>query len=190
MELTDAIYHRRAVREFTGEPVGREAIEKLIDAAIQAPSAMNLQPWAFAIVQDRAVLSRISTKAKVHMLRNLPPSSPLESLRGELADPSFDIFYGAPALIVICAAPYEGGEAAHGNEDCALAAENLMLAAYGVGLGTCWIGLSRPWLETADGKAELGIPANYTPVAPIILGKPKVLPPSHGRKKVEVFWHR
>ena len=44
MELIDAIYHRRAVREFTGEPVGRDVIEKLIDAAIQAPSAMNLQP--------------------------------------------------------------------------------------------------------------------------------------------------
>ena len=189
MELIDAIYHRRAVREFTGEPVAREVIEKLIDAAVQAPSAMNLQPWGFAVVQDRATLSRISTKAKAHLMKNIPPGSPLESLRGELADPAFDIFYGAPVLIVICAAPYEGGDVAHGGEDCALAAENFMLAAFGLGLGTCWIGLSRPWLETADGKAELGIPANYTPIAPIILGKPKVLPPSHGRKKVEVFWH-
>lgn len=189
MDLMDAIYHRRAVREFTDESIGRETLEKLIEAAIQAPSAMNFQPWAFAVVQDRTALARISERAKAHLLKTAPKGSPIDNYRETLSDPAFNIFYGAPALVVICAKPGELGEAAHSDEDCCLAAENLMLTAHAMGLGTCWIGFSRPWLDTPEGKSELGIPKNYMPVAPIIVGRPKALPPSHGRKKAEVFWY-
>lgn len=189
MELFEAIYNRRAVREFTGETIARETIQKLIDAAIQAPCAMNFQPWAFAVIEDRATLKKISDRAKVHLLKTMAASSPLARMRDELANPAFDIFYGAPVLIVICArldelmTEFETG-------DCALAAQNLMLAAYATGLGTCWIGLSVAWLNTAEGKSELGIPSGYKPVAPIILGRPKAIPPSHGRKAAEIFWRR
>lgn len=188
MELLDAIYHRRAVREFLDEAIPRDSILKLIDAAIQAPSAMNLQPWSFAVVEDRAALKKISDRAKAHLLETIPPDSPLARMHDELANPNFDIFYRAPLLIVICVrsgastADFEAG-------DCALAAENLMLAAHGMGFGTCWIGLSAAWLNTSKGKSELGIPAGYRAVAPIIVGKPKSFPPSHGRQPPEIFWH-
>lgn len=188
MELMDAIYHRRAIREFTDEAIGRDTIEKLIEAAIQAPSAMNLQPWAFVVVRDRAALARMSRQAKAHLLKTIAKGSPLDRFRESLADPGFDIFYGAPALVAICARPVDGEPVVHETGDCGLAAQNLMLAAHGMGLGTCWIGLSQPWLDTPDGKAELGIPGTYTVVAPLILGQPKSFPPSHGRKKAEVFW--
>lgn len=49
---------------------------------------------------------------------------------------------------------------------CCLAAENLILAAYGQGLGTCWIGISKAWLNTAGAKAKLGIPSGFRPVTP------------------------
>ena len=73
-------------------------------------------------------------------------------------------------------------------EDCALAAENLMLAAYAKGLGTCWIGFAQHWLATADGKAALGVPATYAPIAPIIVGHPRRQPPPVPRKAPEIHW--
>lgn len=73
-------------------------------------------------------------------------------------------------------------------EDCALAAENLMLAAYAEGLGTCWIGLAQSWLATAEGKAALGLPAACLPVAPIIVGRPKSTPAPVGRNEPQIRW--
>jgi nitroreductase len=73
-------------------------------------------------------------------------------------------------------------------EDCALAAENLMLAAYGEGLGTCWIGFAQGYLNTPEGKNALGLPATWVPVAPIIVGHPTTMPPPVARKEPEVRW--
>ena len=70
MELLQAIHGRRSVREFTDEPVSEAVLHELIDAAIQAPSAINQQPWCFVVVTDQALLARISDHAKAHLLRH------------------------------------------------------------------------------------------------------------------------
>ena len=98
MDVLDAIYHRRAVRDFSDRPVSVDTIRDLIDAAIQAPSAMNLQPWGFAVVTDRRKLAAISKQAKAYLLDHLSPRSPLLRLRDDLASPAFNIFYNAPVL--------------------------------------------------------------------------------------------
>jgi nitroreductase len=114
----------------------------------------------------------------------MPPDSPLERYRTTLSAPSFDVFYGAPALIIISATSREAGA----SEDCALAAQTLMLAAHALGLGTCWIGFARPWLNEPAAKAELGIPADHSPVAPIIVGHPRGNPELHPRREPEIIW--
>jgi nitroreductase len=63
-----------------------------------------------------------------------------------------------------------------------------MLAAYSVGLGTCWIGLAQGYLNTTEGKNALGLPAAWVPVAPIIVGYPKVETPPVARKEPEIRW--
>jgi nitroreductase len=73
-------------------------------------------------------------------------------------------------------------------EDCALAAENLMLAAYAAGLGTCWIGFAPSFLDTPDGKRALGLPAPWVPVAPLIVGHPGAPPAPVPRKEPEIRW--
>jgi len=188
MDLMDAIYSRRAVRDFTPEPVDEKTLRQLIDAAIQAPSAVNEQPWSFSVVLDRALLARISAESKAHMLKTSAVGLLSHSPRFKqiLNDPNFDIFYHAPALIVISAVA--GGPWV--LEDCALAAENLMLAARGLELGTCWIGFSQSWLGTADGKAALSLPPAYLPVAPIIVGHPKSAQPAVARKEPQINWIR
>ena len=184
MELQQAIHARRAVREYLDEGIGRAVLQKLIDAAIQAPSAVNEQPWLFTVVQDRGLLARISREAKAHLLSVPPQKLALPRLHTLRDDPDFDIFYHAPVLIVIASAT----ECRWAVENCALAAENLLLAACAEGLGTCWIGLSQDWLATLDGKAALGLPPACLPVAPIIVGRPKSPPVPVRRKEPQIRW--
>ena len=184
MDLHEAIVGRRAVREYTDEAVDEQTIRHLIDAAVQAPSAVNQQAWTFTVVRDQAVLDQVSRDAKAHMLATMPEGPHSGHFQSLLDDPDFQIFYHAPVLILISAAA-EGPWIA---EDCALAAENLMLAAYAAGLGSCWIGFAQSFLNTPDGKAVLGLPAAWAPVAPIILGHPKAAPPPVPRKEPEIRW--
>jgi len=184
MELLEVIKKRRAVREYTNAPIERSVVERLINTAILAPSAINLQPWAFAVVLDPARIEEFGKRAKTWSLSNFGQTSFTPELRKMLEDPSFTMFYHAPALVVVLAKSSDTQDA----EDCCLAAENLMLAARDQGLGTCWIGLARPWLNLSSTKAELKLPNQYRVVAPIVLGHPKAWPESHGRTPAEIHW--
>jgi nitroreductase len=191
--VLDAIYRRHATRAFTSQPVNDEAIHELLRAAIRAPTAMHLEPWAFVIVQDRALLRRISDRAKAlaaaphgrdHRELARAPETRLPAI---FSDPSFDIFYGAGTLIMICAKPMGMFAAA----DCWLAAENLMLAALALGLATCPIGFALTALGDPELKAELAIPQEVTPIAPIIVGVAAGEPPSSSRCEPEILsWRK
>ena len=184
MDIIEAIFHRRSVREFTDKPIDRGELRRLVDAAIQAPSAVNRQPWAFTVVNDQQLLDRISREAKKHMLATLPAGTPPAHFRLLLNDPNFHIFYHAPVLVVISTIASSQWDI----EDCALAAENLMLAAHAMGLGSCWIGFAQSWIGTPEGKATLDLPAEYVPIAPVILGHPKTAPPPVPRKEPIIRW--
>jgi nitroreductase len=185
MDLDDAIAGRRSTREYTTEPVDERTIRRLIDAAVHAPSATNGQPWTFTVVRDRELLDRISTAAKAHMLTTLDASPPKSDRRqASLSDPDFHIFYHAPALILISGV----GQRPWVVEDCALAAENLMLAAHGAGLGSCWIGYAQGYLNTPEGKEALGLPGTCAPVAPLIVGHPSAVPAPVARREPEIRW--
>lgn len=136
------------------------------------------------MVRDQVVLARISEDAKRHMLATMSPSSHSDYFRSRLSDPNFHIFYHAPVLIIISAV-------AQGPwivEDCALAAENVMLTAYAAGLGTCWIGFAQSFLNTPEGKKALDLPAAWVSVAPIIVGYPKIVAPAVPREDPAVKW--
>ncbi len=124
----ETIYSRRAVREFTAEPIDDNVLRQLIDAAIQAPSAVNEQPWLFSVVLDKTLLARISREAKAHLLKTtaLGLLSHSPRLQQILNDPSFDIFYRAPALIVISSVTKGTWDV----ENCTLAAENLIVPLF------------------------------------------------------------
>ena len=144
MELAEALFNRRSIREYDDEAVDQKTIERLIAAAVQAPNAVNEQPWTFTVVRSRSLLEQISRAAKIHVLATT--SDPrVEGFRRQLENPDFDIFYRAPVLIVISgnrAGPWI-------TEDCALAAENLMLAAFAERLGTCWIGFAQSYRSSS-----------------------------------------
>jgi len=184
MNLNEAIAGRRTIREYSAEAVDEQTIRGLIDAAVHAPSAVNQQPWTFTVVRDQTVLDRISRGAKSHMLATMADSPHADRFRSRLGDPGFQIFYHAPVLILISAI----SEGPWIVEDCALAAENLMLAAYAAGLGSGWIGFAQSYLNTPRGKQELGLPAACVPVAPIIVGRPTAKVPPVPRNSPTIHW--
>ena len=192
LSVLDAIYLRRAVRAYQPKPVDAETIRKLLDAAVQAPTAIHLEPWAFVVVQDAERLRRYSDRAKAILTQDLHAHQDLRDAAGKprargyldlLANPDFSIFYDAGTLIVICAKPLSP----YVTADCWLAAENLMLAACALGLGTCPIGFAVAVLNTPEVKAELGIPPELTAVAPIIVGVPSGAPAAGARKPPEIL---
>lgn len=182
-DVLRAIYTRRAVRAYTAEQPHDDVIRDLLAAAVQAPTALHAEPWAFAIVQDRARLKRYSDRAKAMMLE----AGAMHGWDALLRDPGYNIFYDAATLIVICRR--DAGRFA--DADCWLAAENLMLAAVSRGLGTCCIGFALGVLNEPQVKRELGIPVEGAAVAPIILGVPRGSPPAVTRRAPQILqWLR
>lgn len=121
-EVLKAIADRRSIRSYTDEPVSDEMLKKLIDAAEQAPSAMNRQPIHFTFVRDKAILKAFSDEARAH-----------------LSDPSMDILRGSK-LVCFLFAEIPG---VFTPIDAGIAVENLALASHDLGLGSVILGMPR-----------------------------------------------
>jgi nitroreductase len=186
MKLADVLTKRRSVHDYTDAAIDRLMIQSLVDAAIQAPSAMNSQPWAFCVFLEPRRIDHLSQQIKEWLLEQTSQaSSELNQASTEiLTDPEFSLLHHASALLLVLATT----SANQAVEACCLATENLLLAARDVGIATCWIGVSRPWFDLRATKIELGLPEAYRVVAPIVLGYPKVWPRSPGRQPAEIHW--
>jgi len=184
MEFMDVLRNRRAVRDFKPDPVAPRILRRLADAAVLAPSAMNDQPWRFSIITDETMLARMSEAAKRYLLGCLHVLPKPDHFRDIFSDPKLHLFHHAPALIVISA----DSDNPWVSEDCALAAENLMLAAAEMQLGTCWVGFAQTWLNAPEGRAIVGIPLSHHVVAPIAVGIPKATPPAVPRRAADIVW--
>ena len=166
--ILNTIRARHSVRAYAPTPLDDATVQTLLDAAVHAPTAMHEEPWAFVIVQDQALLQRLSDLAKplfVEEVRHRNAHGAGHSF-DHFIRPDFNIFHGANTLIIICAKPLGPFVAA----DCWLAAENMMLAASAIGLGSCVIGSAVAALNIRKVKAELGIPDEYSAIAPIVVG--------------------
>lgn len=168
--IFETILARRSVRRFKTKKVDRSTISNLLEAAVRAPTAIHQEPWAFVIIQDKHMLKILSDHAKpvflaeIHQHRSEHPDHNLDVFD----NPDFNIFYNANTLIVICgktSSPFF-------TADCWLAAENLMLAACAMDLGSCVIGSALPAFNVPAVRAKLKIPDGFSVVAPIILGYP------------------
>ena len=170
MTIFETILARRSVRSYKARRVDRTTISILLEAAVRAPTAIHQEPWAFVIIQDKQLLRSLSDQAKPLFVAEAQEKG-LEHA-GHSFDifsyPDFNVFYDANTLILICGKTTAPSYAA----DCWLAAENLMLAACAMGLGTCVIGSALHALNTPETKIKLNIPEKFCVVAPIVVGFP------------------
>lgn len=178
LSALDAIFMRRSVRAYQATALERPIVRALLDAAVEAPTALHRQPWVFVVIEDPVSLEKLSDRVKAGWARTSRPipghdartsaDDVSQEFARRMADPEFDVFYGAPVLVVIGTRVVDPFATA----DCWLAAENLMLAACALGLGTCCIGAAVEALNDPGMMTELGIPAGITSVAPIVIGVP------------------
>lgn len=185
--IFSVIRNRRAIRNYLSKKVTEETIQSLIDFSIQAPSAMNLQPWSFVVIKNAKILEEISEEVKKRLFSNPDFSKASEHGLYFLSDRDFDIFHGASTLIVICA-DKKGEKKFNPDSDCFLAGENLMLAAVGMGLATCPIGLATDLLCEPEISKKLGIPVESVPVLPIVVGYASEKAPYVGRSPPIIKW--
>lgn len=194
MTVFEAIAKRRAVRAYRPDMVDGDTVRELLKAAVRAPTAMHAEPWAFAVVQNRALLKKYSDLAKATWSpeRDVPhsiahPAAGSDARAGSMfSRPDFNIFYDSSTLIVICGRSPGSFAAA----DCWLAAENLMLAACAMGLGTCCIGFAVAVLNRPEVKIELNIAPDVQVVAPIIVGLPSGETSATTRKDPDILCWR
>jgi len=168
MELDACIRGRRSVRAYEEKPVPKEMVEAVLEAGVWAPTAQNRQPWRFIIVEDKSIIKFISDETK-KTVREMMPSI------GKRFETEEDIIcYNAPVLILICT-EIDKTRLQIDLIDSALAAQNMFLKAYELGLGTCYIGYISLLARKPDAGPlrKAGVPEGYQLTAALILGYPK-----------------
>lgn len=148
MDAIETILSRRSIRRYRSQKVSDQVIEELLQAAMNAPSASNEQPWHFIVIHDPKILGDIP---KFH-----PYSGMLKA---------------APAAILVCV-DLDVGKEGFLIQDGSAATENILIAAHAKGLGAVWLGIY-PLKERITGMRKLlNIPERILPLSLISIGYP------------------
>lgn len=184
-DIIKEIKKRRSIRDFKQTPVKKEVIDEIIQAGRYAPSASDQQPWRFIVLTNKEMINELSQVIKLEIRKILKrrffykfffPSLKSDRTVQLLAATSFSeedlLFFQAPVLLFIVTENKR-----FYNESCACCAQNMMLAAHSLGIGSCWIGLAhflslnKKWLRKID------VPKEYHISAVLVFGHPKGKPP-------------
>lgn len=163
--IFDGILRRRSVRSYIeGKAVEPEKITRLLQAAMAAPSACNIQPWEFIVVTEKETV---------------------QAIKDSIARWGS---YNAPLIIAVCSyTPYIPWKGDKGAVDCAAAIENMLIAAAAMDLGSVWVG----GFDPAAVRALLGIPAEVEPVGLVYFGYPAEQPePRTKYLEAAVHWQK
>ncbi len=145
--MTDAILARRSIRKYTDEPVSEEHITAMLEAAMSAPSGMNLKPWHFVVISERERLDRLGATTK-----------------------SWGMLKEAPLAVVVCGDPAISEK--YWDQDSIAALENLLIAVSMLGLGGVWLGCHPNPERVGPVREILGIPEPVVPIAVLSIGHP------------------
>ena len=174
-ETMQTILHRRAIRRFDERQIEEELLQQILQAGLYAPSAGGKQGVIFAVCQDKEVNERLGKIKRA----NSNPHMATETNYVSREQPSIaddpkltNAFYDAPTVITMFAPK----NFLFSVDDCAVAAENMMLAADSLGIGSCYIG--QGWTAFADSWGQeilrkWEIRTDYYAVMQLLLGYPK-----------------
>jgi nitroreductase len=177
MDVFEAIRRRRAVRLYLPDPVSREQVLAVLEAANQAPSGLNRQPWEFVVVTGKKIREMGTSyhSTLTEYLKNWEASPMRDFITKEGFIRFSETYGGAPVVIVVLvkADPVPNFRKAD-LESASAAMENLLLAATALGLGTCW--MTGPLRDEENLRRILAIPADREIVAITPLGYPEKIP--------------
>lgn len=163
--VLDNIATRTSIRDYEARPVEKEKVEKMLRAAMAAPTAMNKQPWHFVVVDQRSMLDSLAA-----------------------ANPNAKMLLKAPLAIVVCGdmdKVIEGGGRDFWIQDASAATENLLLAAHAMGLGAVWTGAYPSEERSKAISATLSLPDNLVPLNMVVIGYPAEHPQPKDKFKEE-----
>lgn len=149
MEIQEALLNRRSIRKYKDQKISKEDIDKILKAAMYAPSAMNLQAWHFIVIDDKEIM--------IETIKSIPYA---------------EILRQSATAIVVC-----GDSSVEKNEswllqNCSAAIQNILISAYGLGIGSCWIAIHGMDDVYKNIKTQFKLPENIVPVSLISLGYP------------------
>ena len=195
MDVFDAMKGRQSIRKFRKDPVPREQILRMVEAATWAPSAGNTQNVRFLVVEDHALLSRMKGIVDEILARVTGKEIPPGKINYH------NLFAAAPAAVCVVGKPYESAtdrqmrekdperhrvrryQVNAGLQSVASAITQFLLAAYSLGYGTCW--MTGPLVAKPELESALSLRPPEELLAVVALGKPDSSPPKPPRKPPE-----
>lgn len=149
MDIQETLLNRRSIRKYTDQKISSQDINTMLKAAMYAPSAMNTQAWHFIVIEDKNIL--------LNTLQSIPYAEMLKQ---------------STAAILVC-----GDSSIEKNEswllqNCSAVTQNILLSAFGLGIGSCWIGIQGMDEIVRNIKHQFKLPENIVPVSLISLGYP------------------
>ena len=178
--VIEAIKNRRSTRCYEPKPIPKDILNTIIEAGNQAPftSITRSQPWRFVVVEDPEFKQKLFQTAFPFwknttdgMKENYPEIYKMATcLYDAMDEPKDVIYYNAPVIVFVI------GPATGGSVSCALACENMMIAAQSFGLGSCYVGFGAMVKGNADVVQALELKDDEAIYGPILLGYPKLNP--------------
>ena len=174
-DIFETIMHRRSIRRFEPKQIEEAALQQIIQAGLYAPSAGGRQGVIFAVCQDKEVNERLGKIKRANSQPRMATATSFVSReQPSIADdPKLtNAFYGAPTVITLFAPK----NFLFSVDDCAVAAENMMLAADALGIGSCYIGQGWTAFDDPYGQEILrqwNIPTDRYAVMQLLLGYPR-----------------
>lgn len=173
-ETLKTIQARYSCRSYTDQPVEPEKLEAIAQAATQAPSGMNVQPWKIIIVRDKKLVNEMDAEG-IRVMKSMEDQSAYERIMGR----GGKLFYNAPAMAIITIDP----SASHlAMLDCGIVTQNIALAATSLGLGSVICAMANIPLsgdKGADFKKRLGFADGQVFGMAVLLGYEKAPGTAH-----------
>jgi nitroreductase len=182
VEAIEAIHSRRTIRAYRADSVDRSLLKQILWAAVQAPTPpiSGPAPWKLCVIEGAERLAEYGARAKLYAHEHQPTGQ-----RWTWTErPDFKVFWNAPAVVLF----YAKSTNPEAPFDCCRAAQNMLIAANALGLGTCWIGAPIPWLASPGVNEELGVPTGYDASVAVLIGYPAEKPIGEPRPEPEVLW--
>ena len=174
-DMFEIILHRRSIRRFEPKQIEEAALQQILQTGLYAPSAGGRQGVLFAVCQDKEVNERLGKikRANSHPRMATATSFVSREQPSIADDPKLaNAFYDAPTVITLFAPK----NFLFSVDDCAVAAENMMLAADALGIGSCYIGQGWTAFDDPYGQEILrqwNIPTDHYAVMQLLLGYPR-----------------
>jgi nitroreductase len=162
--LLNLLRKRRSIRKFTSQPIDRNDLDVLLEAAVRAPTSRGLNPWEFIVVDDQVTLEALA-QSKQH---------------------GSNFLSSAPLAIVIAA---DTSKSDAWTEDCSIAAIIIQLVAEELGLGSCWAQIRmRPHSEDVSAesyiKKLLELPEHFSVECVVGIGHPDEKKDGHSKESL------